>query len=238
MENSNELKSFHIDLNYCSPSGEKSVKKFKVSIGKVIDISEKEHFTSVYIGRISRKYKVSFSIKMPDEMFSFLNGKEVPSRNDNKHCVILSDLKKTLSGYSLETIIDRYNYYLDSVIWLTNIETMNLNKFIFYSLETNSTENDLGLKSISFKFKYFIGYKNDDSNIIFNLKKRPISKNFDGSDYYRMLMVRHTDEREDFFLRVYNNIEDANELLSKLKEWLFEDNIDNCIGNNAFKLLS
>lgn len=227
-----ELKHIQLVLDYYDENLKKVDKTFTVKVNKLKNISIKGFTTDV------KKYSLSFSLTLPNEIHSTIVGKSIPKRgissNRNEFNNYPNDFPKTVTSFTIENLCDKYIDILNDFYWLKSIDQKKLVKTIFFkfnaiSKKVTSQWNGIELgDKCEIEFDYFIGYKSNDGLTMYNQNQQLIHHNYDSS-FYKFDSVIWTQEREDFFNNTNKSFIRFIEIINKFKESLTNEGIDSII---------
>ncbi len=205
----------------------------------------KGHSLTKYEGRIKvsigkpkidsmRKWRMEFKTVLPDYVHAKLNGLAIERMRGgfdiepttNKYF----NMSKTLLAYSLEALVDRYESIVDDFMFVMNDERVPKEKTIFVKwdrsvrgdMKSSGNSAKMG-KAVRMDFNFFVGYYN--GRTIFDIDHKGFNSSYDPevSKYNR---IPWTQEREEFFDRIYDNFEKMCDNLDEFFEGLKPDTID------------
>ena len=238
-----EEKSIKIKLNYSDENGVSSEKEMSVKINTVT-LRDK----STYPHKARLIYTLSFSLKIPDHIHSFLIGKSVPTFGMNRRSETMNysgDFAKTIKAETIERLTERWSEIITDYEWLKNIDKLELKKVIFYKFDNKSTDwssdwnrTPFG-KSSDLNYNYAIGFISEStrSTIRYNSDKKTISISND-RDFYQLKYVEWSEERQAFFDGIQNTFEKIINNLSSFEEGLSESTINSIISNKPNFLIA
>ncbi len=206
--------------------------KIKVSLGK----PKQSDKTS--------PWKMEFKTVLPDHIHAKIFDQKIerirdnfskdPSKND------YTTLKKTITAYSLEKLVERYNEIIDDYLFLMEDEKAPRQKMIFvkwnslFRKEHKSYFNGAKMgQSMGMDFNYFVGYFNGKT--YFDIDFKIFNTHYD-KDLLNYKMIPWTAEREEFFDKIYSNFETMRDKLDSFFSSLNDKTIESHMG--SFKLLS
>lgn len=235
-ETTEQLKSIRILLNYADETGKLSEKMFTITANSP---KLKDREKSLY-GKSNLIYVISFSLKIPDHIHSYLLGKNVPPRSTigdiSKHEThYKEDFQKTITRQDLESVTIRWQVILSDYIWLKKIDNVDLKKVIFYSFEGSNKEFysywriPFGIQQ-STEFKFCVGYVSivDKKEIRYNKERQIASKNSDAY-FYNFPFVEYSESREEFFNSISQSFISLIDKMDKFTQSFSNDNIDTII---------
>lgn len=188
-------------------------------------------------------WKMEFKTVLPDYMHEKLLDKSVLRIRDRfkgePELRSYNEFKKTVVSYSLESLLKRFNEIVDDFLFIVNDENMPKEKTIYVKWkhvmgETRSSGNSAKMgKKAEFRFNFFIGYFNGQSHYDIDHKAfNTTSYDKEVLDYMR---IPWTQEREDFFEKVYANFESLRDKLDAFFSGCSAKTIDSYISN--FKMI-
>jgi hypothetical protein len=209
------MENIKLELNTISTEGKEEIKLFTIRVNKVIDDSV------MGIGWVKKKYKMSFSITIPEHIHEIIKGNSVFYSNEGR-ITYPNNFPKTISDESLEGLCNKHWDIIRSCKWLIERKEAALEKVIFYSItplhlqETKSRWNGVELGSeINFKYSWFVGYISSDKLFRYNIHQQLLSKTND-QYFYGFNFVKWTEEEEAKFNKTNEH------LINSIKmEWLF-----------------
>jgi hypothetical protein len=230
-----EIKSLKLLLGHYDEEGNYSEKETTDKINKPKDISE-----SLSFGNISmRKYSLSYSLKIPEHIHSFLIGKIVPAdyswSSKGDMIEYKEDFSKTLNHENLSILCSKYYKVLQDYDWLKNRDKLELKKVIFYSFETQLGEyrsswdsKPLGKKT-NIAHICSVGFvsKQEGKEHRFDENRNLISLRNDG--FYRLKHIDYTDERMNFFDGILESFRKVNEKFEAFNEQINNGEIEKLI---------
>jgi len=232
------LKTIKLKLDYFDEDGNHSLKDLNVKVNKIKDLS-----FSVGFGRVDRKYGLTFSLTIPAHIHAFLLEKTVPvhemsDRNGVRE--YRSDFPKTLNSNSIEKLCDLYLGVVRDYRWLKSIDSLELEKVIFYDFKNESSDlrsdwNGLNLgKKSKLNYSYFIGYVTTKSKneIRYNENKAIINDSYD-REAYRYSFVKWTQERQDFFDSLNASFGKIIEQVNTFSETINEGSVDSIMNGSS-----
>lgn len=206
--------------------------QLKISLGK----PKREHATG--------PWKMEFKFVLSDHMYAKLFGQVITRIRDNFRSEPdthnYQDIKKTVTAYSLEKLLERYNDMVDDYMWLVADESSPRKKTIFvkwsnvFASKKSHWNGAMMGVSASMTFNYFVGYTNGRRH--FDLNYKPFNETYDVELYKEYIQIPWSEEREEFFYAVYLNFEQLKDKLESFFSSLTPETIDSHINN--FKLLS
>lgn len=244
MENETLSKTIKISLDYCDADGKRTVKEMPIKINTPVLI-DKNSYTWM---QKKLTYSLSFSVKIPDHIHSYLLGKTVPAfgiSRTNETKDYDENFPKTITRENIKALTESWWEVITDFEWLRNCEKQDFDKVIFYNFNADSGEAksyynsiNLGEKS-NLKFDYSIGYttvlKDKDKIIRYNKDKKIISQNND-SEFYKKKYVLWSQERQDFFENIQKSFAVICEKIKTFEETLSEETINIIISNKLMLL--
>lgn len=226
-----------INLNYIGKDGKPTVKDFTIKMGQLKDDSNH------YFGGVELKWKMFFSLVLPDHYVEVLRGKSVPSKQSNHATTNYPlDFKKTINSETISGLCDQFNKIHDHYRWCIDMVKRDLKKVLFFTSKSDfnskmvSTYDSTKIGS-SFKmdFIFAVGYV-DVTNLRYNSDKLIFQKNNYNSLIYDMKYVIYTEERHDFFKNMMDNFKKMDENITNFTQNLTEEGFD-LVVNNPTKLI-
>ena len=205
--------------------------RIKVSLGK-----PKQEFKG-------SAWKMEFKTVLPEHIHEKLKGKTIERIRDNfksepnKHDY--DKFAKTVTALSLERLIERYDEIIDDYLWVVADEIAPREKMIYIKWnskfgEGRSSWNGAKMgKIMSMQFNFFVGYHNGKTHFDIDFKMFNHNYDKDIEDYKR---IPWTQDREDFFEKIYVNFESLRDKLDGFFASLNVDTIETHMSN--FKLLN
>ncbi len=190
------------------------------------------------------KFTIYFSTKIPDHIHDLLNnqtierlihgiGKSEPIKNS------YDNMSKTIKSSSLEGLMNRFDSIVDDYLWLMDNKKKPKKKTIFILFKRHTkgfgsyNGADAGDKAIS-RWSYFIGYDNGQSLYDINYKYFNVLQDKELLEYKK---VEWTQEREDFIIKLSNQLEQAMQNVSNYIDKLSDENMIDQIMLSDKKLL-
>ena len=225
-----EIKSIIVFLDYYDEDCNVSQKKFTIKVNSPKYVGEKG------IGWEKRLYSITFTLKIPDHIYNFMLGNEIPvntmsSRNTKR--VYGEHFYKTISAETLSAVCEAYWTLTQDYLWLKNINKAELKKVIFYSLDSFSNENksewngvDIGKKN-NLSYKYCVGYisMHKGAELRYNESKSFIVE-YQNKPFYSLPYLDWSIEREIFFTSINASFKNIVSKIDSFKENISEDRID------------
>lgn len=234
-----DIKTLKLEMDYFDEDGKKSVKLMSININKPKDISPKG-----FHGYTKKSYSMSFSMKIPEHIHSYLLGKSVARYKMGKnHEKTYSDFPKTINKPILESLCEEYFEITQDYLFLKQLDQAKLKKVIFFGINSSKNEYRSTQNSIHFgienqiKYNYSIGYisNNDHKSLRYNSEKLLISEN-QHRDFYLHKFVEWSEEREEYFKGIQSSFEQIIDRFNKFNVGLNDDTINEIISKNT-KLL-
>jgi hypothetical protein len=233
-----EIKNLKLEMDYFDEDAKKSTKVMTIKINKPKYTSSEGLY-----GHTKRTYSMSFSMKIPEHIHSYLLNKTVVrykmGRNYEKN---YSDFPKTINRQILETLCEDYFEITQDYLFLKRLEKAELKKVIFFGIN-NSTKpytsiqdgTEFGIKN-EIKYNYSIGYISGENNELrYNSEKLYISSRTH-HEFYQHKFVVWSEEREEYFKGIQTSFEQIIDRFNKFNDGLNDDTINEIINNNT-KLL-
>lgn len=192
------------------------------------------------------KHLMMFKTVLPQHIFDKLNGLKIERSRGGMNAEVSSkwytNMSKTVTSDSLEGLVKRYDDIVQDFLFILADEKAPKEKLIFVNWKSNfrrnnkSSQNSAAIgHSMSMEFHFFVGYFNGRS--FFDIDHRGIntsSSSYEAKvpDYIR---IPWTQEREDFFNQVFENLELFKDKLEAFFDTLNPDMIDTHI--QTFKML-
>lgn len=227
-----EIKSISAGLNYPNEDGTIGRKMMSIKINTLID--ERVEYGVLYGRKTHHIYSMSFSLKIPDFIHSYLLGKTVPKRDD-RTIFYPEDFSKTLRKETIRDLTKAWCEIVDDYCFLVSLEKLNPEKVIFYCFESDSRDNyksyndgtNLGLmKQLS--YKYMIGYiinKDTKQEIRYNENKVSIRPT-ETQIYRSYKYVSWTPEREAFFKKISDGLQNIIDAVNDIDEDIENGRLD------------
>jgi hypothetical protein len=232
---SEEIKNLKLLLGYYDEQGIYSEKETTVKINKVKDISESSSFGNISV----RKYALSYSLKIPDHIHSFLIGKTVPEDHSwssrGNMFEYKEDFSKTINNENLTYLCQRYYKILQDYDWLKKRDKLELKKVIFYSFETNLGVNrsswdgkDIGKKT-NITHVCCVGFVSEQAGKEHRFDENRNLISLRNDDFYRLKHVDYSDERMNFFDGILESFRRVNEKFEAFNEQINNGEIEQLI---------
>lgn len=236
-----DFKNFKLDLECVDKDGNWSVKPITITVNTPIKLG-----TGIFAKHLSSIYQLSFSLKIPENIHSFLVGKTsyrkqgISNREERNYP---EDFTKTLKSESIHMLTGLYQDLVNDYKWLQTVETAKLERVLFYQFETESREynsdwngDKLGEQN-KIAFYYVEGYISDgkDKKLRYNSDKVYIGES-NNKDFYYMDYVMWTKKRKIFFDGLQTSFETIIANINEFNKNLCEETVDIVFGNKT-KLL-
>lgn len=233
------LKSIKVDLDYFDENGIRSIKSTTIGVN-TLKLTEKPS----YFNNNKHIYELSFSLVLPDHIHKFVLGKSVPSGtmvDSNRILTFSEEYPKTLTSNSIKSLCESYWNVLECYKWLKDIDKQELEKVIFFTIETNSSLYNSEYNSVKFgkknqiKYKFSIGWVSSKKDQRFNIDRVSLNKSNE-YEFYKMKFVKWTKEREEFFENTQSSFENIINNLDIFEKSLNEETINAIIENKTLLL--
>lgn len=222
-----ELKSIPLLLSYPKEDGGRISKSLSVKVNKLV--SEQLNFYD----KTSIMWSMSFSLKIPDFIHSYLLGKTVPRRGDT--FTYGENYVKTIRKETIRGVVEAWNTIVDDYCFLLSLEKKNPEKVIFYHFDSDCKDDYrskwdgkvVGIQR-SLTLKFFVGYVvsgNTSSELRYNINKQSISKTQE-SELYRYSFMAWSEERENFFEYMADGMKSLIERFDTLESELEKGNLE------------
>jgi hypothetical protein len=234
-----ELKGIKIELDYITPTGEKTIKCFSVKTTKLKDVGIKMFHSC------TRRYEISFTITLPQHIYDGLINQTVPKSGTLDYKTIhytKDNLTKSITRFTLHQVCDDYNEKLAQYLWLKGIQNKQLQKVIYYNFNAISAQqycqrkgNKLGDKNL-LQYFYGIGYVSHENDQLVRYNEDKIIITDD--EYNKASYTEWTEERELYFKSIKETFDKivANVILFN-RHLTIEKKIDDIIRQQATPLL-
>jgi hypothetical protein len=240
-----EVKSIKMFLDYSDENGVRSKKEMSVKINTAV-LKDKSQL-NYHHHKPKLIYTLSFSLKIPDHIHSFLRGKTVPAFGMNRSKETKEyeeDFSKTITRESIEALTTWWHEVISDYEYLKELDKAKLTKVIFYGFEDTGSSNwksswngDEYGKESTLKYNYCIGYVSNVSGKKqrYNNERILMSTSYH-PEYYSLSFVEWTEERQMFFDNIQKSFEDITERIKKFNEGLSEKTINHIISNKTLLL--
>lgn len=220
MEQNQNLKTIKIPLDYADENGVRSTKEQTISVSNPV----KRDKSKLSIYHQDSVYTLSFNVKIPEHIHSYLIGKSAPRRGGSDRQYEKKDFKKSISAVSIENLTIRWSQIINDFVYLKKFDSSDFKKVIFYNFKNKSKEYNshwdgayLGNESI-IQHNFIVGYVvtvDGNHEKRYNKNKAYINDHYD-REIYGYKYVEWTEEREAFFNNITNSFK---KIIDKIDEF-------------------
>lgn len=231
-----DFKSIRLLLDFADENGKLTKKEQTIKINKPTLKDRHNVFNKNAV------YTLSFTIQIPQFIHSYLIGKTVPSRIIESTITYDKNFAKSINGYSIEEVTQKWCDLIDNYVWLKRMEYTELKKVIFYEIISNHGENRTSWSGISFgdkasiSYKYFVGFINTEEKYLIRYNSERLAISRRDSDFYKLRHIDWSEERELFFSGLQKSFIQLIEKISNFQNNISEDTINNLIKSKALAL--
>lgn len=237
-----DFKSFRIELDFADENGNRSMKMQTINVNTPVAKNKSNMRMGFHLPAI---YNLSFSVKIPDFIHSYLIGKSVPTDRSNGTKDFREDFAKTIKSESIESLTERWSELISDYVWLKKMDKIELKKVIFYRFGSETFPFKSYWNGVEFgnssklNYKYAVGFVGniDGKEIRYNKNKLSISTSQD-KEFYSLKFVDWTESREKFFDEMNERFVTMVKKMESFEANMNPENIDEIISKQTFLLIN